>query len=102
MDTLKRMENFCKKKKNMFLPIREGLTVTLRKMQFLKESIKSNYCYIEHFEYHLSDKMVQKIMEVRSSRRSFRMRPPKLSPSGHRGPSWILVSGCGSRRSSQR
>ena len=30
MDTLKRMENFCKTKKNMFLPTREDLTVALR------------------------------------------------------------------------
>ena len=53
----------------MFLPIREGLSVALRKMQFLKERMKSNDCYIEHFEYHLRDKMIQKIKEVRSPKK---------------------------------
>ena len=71
MDTLKIMENFCKTKKNIFLPIREGLTVALRKMQFLKGRMKSNDCYIEHFEYHLRDKMVQEIKEVRSPKKIF-------------------------------
>ena len=56
MNTLKRIESFCKAKKNTSLLIREGLTVALRKMQFLKERMKSNDCYIEHFEYHLRDK----------------------------------------------
>ena len=40
MDTLKEMEKFCKTKKNMFLPIREGLTEALREMQVLKERMK--------------------------------------------------------------
>ena len=69
MDTLKRMEDFCRTKKNMFLPIREGLTVALREIQLLKESMNRNDCYIEHFEYHLRDKMVQKIKEVRSPKK---------------------------------
>ena len=59
MDNLKRMEKFCRMKKNMFLPIREGLAVALQEMQLLKESMKRNDCYIEHFECHLRDKMVQ-------------------------------------------
>ena len=53
----------------MFLPTREGLTVALREMHLLKESIKRNDCYIEHFECHLRDKMVQKIKEVRSPKK---------------------------------
>ena len=69
MDFLKRMENFCRTKKNMFLPIRDGITEALREMQLLKERMKRNDCYIEHFEYHLRNKMVQKIKEVRSPKK---------------------------------
>ena len=69
MDTLKRMENFCWTKKKRFLPIREGLTVALWEMQLLKESMKRNDCYIEHFKCHLRDKMAQKIKEVRSPKK---------------------------------
>ena len=66
MDTLKRMEDFCRMKKIMF--IRESLTMALWEMQLLKESMKRNDCYIEHFECHRRDKMVQKIKEVRSKK----------------------------------
>ena len=65
-DTLKEMEKFCKTKNNMFLPIREGLTEALREMQVLKERMKRHDRYIEHFEYHLRDKMVHRIREARS------------------------------------
>ena len=63
---MKGMENFCRTKKNMFLHIRDGSTEALREMQLLKERMKRNDCCIEHFVYHLRDKMVQKIKEVRS------------------------------------
>ena len=61
MDTLKRMEDFCRTKNNMFLPIKEGLTVALREMQLPNESIKRNDCYIEHFECHLRDTWYRKL-----------------------------------------
>ena len=66
---LKEDGDFCRTKKNMFLPIRQGLTVALQEMQLLKESMKRNDCYIEHFECHLRDKMVQKIKEVSSAKK---------------------------------
>ena len=69
MHTSKRMENLCKTRKNMFLPIREGLTMALLEMQLLKERMKSNDCYIEHFKYYLRDKKVQKIKEVRLAKK---------------------------------
>ena len=69
MDSMKRMESFCRTKKNLFLPIREGITVALRETQIVKEIMKSNDYYIDHFEYHLRDKMVQKIKEVRSPKK---------------------------------
>ena len=46
MDSLKRMENFCRTKENMFLPIRDGITEALREMQLLKKRIERNDCYI--------------------------------------------------------
>ena len=66
MDTLKKMENFCLTKKNMFLPIRDGIIEALWELQLLKKSMKRNDCYIQHFEYHFKHKIVQKIKEVRS------------------------------------
>ena len=53
------MENFCKTKKNMFLPIRNGITEALQELENLNETMKDNDCYIEHFEYHLRDKMLE-------------------------------------------
>ena len=53
----------------MFFPIRDGITEALWELQALKKRMKSNYCYMEHFEYHLGDKMVQKIKEVRSPKK---------------------------------
>ena len=44
MDSLKRMENFCRTKKNMFLFIRDGIIEALREMQLLKEGMKRNDC----------------------------------------------------------
>ena len=92
MDSLKMMENFFKTKNNMFLPIRDGITEALREMQLLKERMKRNDCYIEHFKYHLRDKMVQKIKEVRSHKKvvldeSTQMPPkpaPKSTPEPHK------------------
>ena len=65
MESLKRMGNFCRSKK-IFLPIGDGITKALREMQLLKEKMKRNDCY---FEYHLRDKMVQKIKKVRSPKK---------------------------------
>ena len=93
LDTLKRMEDFCCTKKNMFLSIREGLTVALREMQLLKESMKRNYCYIEHFEGHPRDKMVQKIKEVRSPKKIVLDKGTQTLRSRCQGPPQILISG---------
>ena len=90
---MKEMEKFCKTKKNMFLPIREGLTGALREMQVLKERMKRHDRYIEHFEYHLRDKLVQRIKEARPATKVSWKRVPKLSLSPRRGLFRILVSG---------
>ena len=55
----------------MFLPIREGLMVALREMQLLKESMKRNDCYIEHFEC---------ILGTRWYTPRKRLREPTVSP----------------------
>ena len=83
MDTLKKMENFCRTKKNMFLPIRDGITETLWELQLPKKSMKRNDCYIKHFEYHLRDKIVEKMKEVRSPKKDVldesTQTPPELA-----------------------
>ena len=63
---LKEIENFCKTKKNMFLPIRNGITKALRELENLNESMEDKDCYIEHFELYLRDKMLKKmkVMEI--------------------------------------
>ena len=100
MDTLKRMEDFCRMKKNMFLPIREGLTVALREMQLLKESMKHNDCYIERLECHLRDKMVQKIKEVRSPKKVVLDKGTQILPKSEtRSPGMTIFRGlCVARR----
>ena len=90
---MKRMESFCRTKKNLFLPIREGITVALRETQIVKEIMKSNDYYIDHFEYHLRDKMVQKIKEVRSPKKVVLDEGTQTLSERRRGPLRILVSG---------
>ena len=69
VDTLKKMEKFCRTKKNMFFPIRDSITEALWELKALKSAWRVTICYIEHFEYHLRDKMVQKIKKVRSPKK---------------------------------
>ena len=49
----------------MFLLNKNGITVALWELQALKKRMKRNDCYIEHFECHPRDNLVQKIKEVR-------------------------------------
>ena len=78
------MENFCRTKKTMFLPIRNGITKALRELENLNESMKDNDCYIEHFEYHLRDKMLKKMKEMEIPQKAVldesRRTPPQPAP----------------------
>ena len=64
---LKEMKNFCRTKKKMFLLIRNGIADALRELEHLNDRMKGHDCYIEHFEYHLRDKMLKKMKEVETS-----------------------------------
>ena len=45
----------------MFLPIRDGIEEVLHELSVLQRNMKDSDCYLEHFEYNLRDKMVQRI-----------------------------------------
>ena len=62
--TLEKMERFSKTKKNMFLPIRDGIRDALRTLEKLKTALENRDNYLEHLEYHLRARMVSKFKEV--------------------------------------
>ena len=64
--TLEKMESFSETKKNMFLPIRDGMRVALQTMEMLKTSMENRVGYLKHFEYHFRVRMVSKIKEAGS------------------------------------
>ena len=62
--TLEKIESFSETKKNMFLPIRDGIRVAHQTLGMLKTGMENRDGYLEHFEYHLRARMVSKIKEV--------------------------------------
>ena len=64
---LKKIENLCRIKKTMFLPIRDGIGEALQELELLKKCMERNDCFLERFEYHLRDKMAKRIKEVKVS-----------------------------------
>ena len=58
---LKKMESFCRTKKNMFLPIREDIEEALRELTALREYMEYSNCYVDHFEHHLRNRVASKI-----------------------------------------
>ena len=64
VEALNKMESFCRTKKNMFIPIRGGIGEALHELDYLKACMVRNDCSIEHFEYHLREKMVQRIKKI--------------------------------------
>ena len=93
---LKEMKNFCRTKKNMFLPIRNRITEGLRELERLNETMKGNDCYMQHFEHHLRDKMLNKIKEMEIPKKIVLDESSHLPPpSQRRGPFRSFVSGRG-------
>ena len=62
---LERMENFSKTKKNMHLPIRDGIQEAKKELGALRYDIEDTVCYLDSFEYLMRGLMVQKMKEVR-------------------------------------
>ena len=61
---LEKMDNFSRIKKNMHLPIRDGIQEALKELKALRY-MEDTVCYLDSFEYLLRGRMVQKIKEVR-------------------------------------
>ena len=63
------MESFSRTKKNMHLPIRDGIQETKKEFGSLRYDIEDTVCYLDSFEYLMKGLMVQKIKEVRPPKR---------------------------------
>ena len=67
--TLKRMESFCKTKKNMFLPIRKGIGEALRELARLRNYMENTDFYLDHFKYHLRNRVASKIKDTENQKK---------------------------------
>ena len=65
---LEKMENFSRSKKNMHLPIRDGIQEMKKGLGVLRYDIDDTVCYLDSFEYLMRALLVKKIKE---------MKPPK-------------------------
>ena len=65
---LEKMESFCRTKKNMHLPIRDGIQEAKKELGALRYDIEDTVCYLDSFEYLMRGLMVQKMKEVRPSK----------------------------------
>ena len=62
---LEKMDSFSRTKKNMHLPIREGIQEARKELGELRYDIEDTVCYLDSFEYLMRGLMVKKIKEVR-------------------------------------
>ena len=62
---LEKMDSFSRTKKNMHLPIREGIQEARKELGSLRYNIEHTICYLDSFEYLMRGLMVNKIKEVR-------------------------------------
>ena len=65
---LEKMESFSKTKKNMHLPIRDGIQKAKKELGALWYDIEDAVCYLDSFEYLMRGLMVKKIKEVKLSK----------------------------------
>ena len=73
---LEKMENFSRTKKNMHLPIRDGIQEAKKELGALRYDIEDTVCYFDSFEYLMRGLMVQKVKEV---------KPPKQKEVADKG-----------------
>ena len=73
---LEKMENFSRTKKNMHLPIRDGIQEAKKELGALRYDIEDTVCYLDSFEYLMRGLMVQKIKKA---------RPPKSKEVANEG-----------------
>ena len=65
---LEKMHSFFRSKKNMHLPIRDGIQEAKKELEALWYDMEGTVCYIDSFEYLMTGLMVQKMKEVRPSK----------------------------------
>ena len=65
---LEKMDSFSRTKKNMYLPIREGIQEALKELKALRDDMEDTDCYLDSFEYPLRGRMLERIKEVRSKK----------------------------------
>ena len=61
---LEKMDSFSRTKKNMHLPIREGIQEARKELGALRYDIEDTVCYLDSFEYLIRGLMVKNIKEV--------------------------------------
>ena len=62
---LEKMDSFARTKKNMHLPIRDGIQETLKELKALRRDMEDTDCYFDSFENLLRGRVLQKFIEVR-------------------------------------
>ena len=62
---LEKMDSHSRTKKNMHLPIRDGIQEAIKELKALRYDMEDTVCYLGCFEYLLRGKMVQKMKDVR-------------------------------------
>ena len=65
---LEKMESFSRTKRNMHLPIRDGIQEAKKELGALRYDIEDTVCYLDSFEYLMRGLLVQKMKEVRPSK----------------------------------
>ena len=63
-----KMDSFSRSKKNMHLPIRDGIQEAKKKLGAVRYDIEDTVYYLDSFEYLMRGLMVQKMKEVRTSK----------------------------------
>ena len=68
--TLETVDTFSRTKKNMHLPIMDGIQEALKELEALRDDMEDTDCYLDSFEYLLRSSMVERIKEIRSKKRN--------------------------------
>ena len=80
---LEKMDSFSRSKKNMHLPIKDGIQEAMKELGALRYDMEDTVCYLDFFEYLMRGLMVQKMKEVRPPKRE-KLRTRVAKPSHSR------------------
>ena len=62
---LEKMDSFSRSKKNMHLPIRDGIQEAKKELGALRYDMEDTVCYLHSFEYRMRGLILQKMKKVR-------------------------------------